>query len=453
MPAAPRPDLMAQRRFALERLLRARPKSAAELMAGLGVSQPTLARAVQAHAGAVRSFRVRGDRTPRYALLRPLPGGLAAEQPIYRVTRTGHIEPFADVTFLSGATLERTAAGATLYEGLPPYMAFSAPSGFLGRQIAAAAAGEMQFPETLKDWGDNHRVAYLFARGFNLAGNLVYGRESLHREQLLRAIPATPAAHKLDHYVGMANRLRDSAYGSSAGGDQPKFLSLTEDTGHVIVKFARQGSRMADLLPMEHAALRALEAQGVPAAQSTPLCAGGYVFLEVQRFDRLGRHGRVGMLSCGAIDDEFFGARDTWTQFALRAERARYLNHRDALNIHVMAAFSELIGNTDRHFENISMLVGDDGEYAGLAPAYDILPMRYASVGGGLDPELIPITPKLGTIGADTAVWARAAAAARSFWRAVEQGGLALPVSAPFRALAAENLAVVQDLVAPLAPP
>ena len=453
MPAGPSSDLIARRLSELERLLRSGPRSAAELMASLDVTQPTLSRAVQGHPGVLRSFRIRGERTPKYGLLRRLPSGLAAQQKIYRISSTGSIEPFADVTFLSGgATLESTPSGATLYEGLPPYMAFSSPSGFLGQQIARDVAAEMQFPVSLKDWGDDHRIAYLFTRGFNLAGNLDYGEGPLQREVAFREAPATPAAAKLEHYVGMANQLKDSAYGSSAGGEQPKFLGLTEDAGHVIVKFARQGSRMADLLPLEHAALRALEVVDVPAAQSSPMCAGGYVFLEVQRFDRVGRHGRVGMLSCGSIDDEFFGARDSWPEFAARAEDARYLSTADARNIDVMAAFSELIGNSDRHFENISMLLDDDGEYGGLAPAYDILPMRYASIGGGMDPELKPLTPKVGTIGAKPEVWARAAAAATSFWTAIAQGEVDLPVSGNFRELASRNLAVVQEFVEPLVP-
>lgn len=79
-----------------------------------------------------------------------------------------------------------------------------------------------------------------------------------------------------------------------------------------------------------------------------------------------------------------------------------------------MAAFSELVGNTDRHFENISVLMGDEVEYAGIAPAYDILPMRYASIGGGLDPALLPIEPRVGSVGALPGVWLRAAQAAEA---------------------------------------
>lgn len=435
--------------------MRSGPRSAQELVNALGISQPTLSRTIQAFPALFTTFRVSGDRTPKYGRLRDLPGGLNPRQTIFRISNTGAMETFAEVEFLTGgATLERTPAKTTiLYEGLPPYMAFSSPSGFLGRQVArAASALDTQFPESLKDWGDDHRIAYLFTRGLNLAGNLVYGTASLQREMDFRHLAPTPQAQKLAHYVDMANQLKDSAHGSSAGGEQPKFLSLVEDMGHAIVKFARRGSRMAELLPFEHLALQSLAAVGVPASKTQLLASNDYVFLEVQRFDRIGAHGRVGMLSAGAIDDEFFGARDTWSEFAARCQQARYLSAADVLHVDVMAAFSELIGNTDRHFENISVLLGEDGEYSGIAPAYDILPMRYASIGGGVDPALTPIVPKLSTIGAKPDVWALAAQAAHRFWAAVQQGQLDLPVSQDFQRLATENLAVDRAFLVPLLP-
>lgn len=434
-------------------LLRHGPMSARALTTALGISQPTLSRTIQAAPDRFGQFRIPGERTPQYALLRSLPAGLSPRQSIYRVTKTGSIAPFAQVEFLSGgATLERGVDKNMLYDGLPPYMAFSSPSGFLGRQVARAVAPELQLPESLKDWSDDHRVAYLFTRGLNLAGNLLYGDLSVQRELEFRRIVGEPPADKLAHYLGMANQLRDASFGSSAGGEQPKFLSVSLDAGHVIVKFAKKGSRMADLLPLEHLALRALSEVGVPAAVSQLLEAGDYVFLEVQRFDRVGAHGRVGMLSAGAIDDEFFGARGSWSEFAVRCVQAKFLTAEDALHIDVMAAFSELIGNGDRHFENLSVLINDEGEYSGVAPAYDILPMDYASIGGGVDPALHPIAPKTGAIGAKPEVWTRAAAAAERFWTAAQQSVLPVTVSPAFRELAARNLGVARDFVAPLLP-
>lgn len=437
----------------IERLLRDGPQSAAQLTAALGISQPTLSRAIHKLTRSVTSLKVTGDRTPRYALLRQLPLGLNSRQRIYRVLRSGTIEPFAEVEFLSGgATVERIGTVTRMYDGLPPYMAFAAPSGFLGRQLAHEAAMGQQFPSSLKDWSDEHRVAYLFTRGLNLPGNLVFGEGPLQMEVDLRRLNSTPKAEKPAHYRAMATALKGAAYGSSAGGEQPKFLGMAEDSGHVIVKFAKRGSRMAELLPLEHLALRSLAEVGVPASATQLLASEDYVFLEVQRFDRVGAHGRIGLLSAGSVDDEFFGMRDTWPEFAARCEQAKYLTSGDARHIDTMAAFSELIGNSDRHFENISLLIGEDGEYLSVAPAYDILPMRYASLGGGVDPDLSPIEPKVGTIGAKPAVWAQAAAAAERFWRCVHGERLSVPISREMMQLAESNLAVVREFVEPLLP-
>jgi hypothetical protein len=167
----------------ISRALRGGPRSSAALTEALGISQPTLSRTIQAMPHEVSSFRIKGARTPQYALLRQLPLGLHPKQRIYRVLSTGTIEPFAEVQFLSGgATLERIGTVTRLYEGLPPYMSFSAPSGFLGRIQAQAAASLHQFPSSLKDWGDEHKVAYLFSQGFNLVGNLVFGEAPLEKE-------------------------------------------------------------------------------------------------------------------------------------------------------------------------------------------------------------------------------------------------------------------------------
>lgn len=439
---------------ALERQLRRGPQSAAQLTAALGVSQPTLSRAIQRLGTSVTSFKPAGERTPRYALLRFLPEGMDARQHIYRVLRSGTIEPFADVEFLvGGATLERIGKATRLYEGLPPYMVFAAPSGFLGRQMAEfASRGRPSLPASLKDWGDDHRVLYLFTHGTHPPGNLLFGEFAVQQALEMRRIGPTPTAEKLKHFEAMAAMLREGSYGSSAGGEQPKFLSMEEDSGHVIVKFAKHGSRMAELLPLEHLALMALADVGVPAAATQLFASDDHVFLEVQRFDRVGPHGRVGMLSAGSVDDEFFGKRDTWSQFAARCEQARYISAADARHIDVMAAFSELIGNNDRHFENISLLIGEDGEYQGVAPAYDILPMRYASVGGGVDPALVPITPKVGAVGANPAVWSAAALAAERFWTAVQTVELAAPIPETIRKLAETNRQVAKDFVQPLLP-
>ncbi|ANJ87186.1 hypothetical protein MB84_31230 [Pandoraea oxalativorans] len=158
------------------------------------------------------------------------------------------------------------------------------------------------------------------------------------------------------------------------------------------------------------------------------------------------------MLSAGAIDDEYFGKRDNWSAFATRCEQARLIPATEATKIHVMAAFSELIGNGDRHFENISLLFNARGGIDRVAPAYDILPMNYAPLGAGVDPDLLPITPRIGAIGARPNVWGKAYCAARAFWERVQQGACPLPIPDEYKDLATANLAVAKDFVVPLVP-
>ena len=347
--------------------------AASELLTALGTSQPTLSRTIHQIPDSFQ-FRVSGVRTPRYGIVRRLPGNLGGQQKVFRIDAHGSIAEVGTVCLLAGGeTFLQIGTTGRLYAGLPPAMAFAAPSGFLGRQ----------------------------------------------------------AAH--------------------AGGEQPKFLAFTKDRGHVLVKFAALGTRMAELLRMESLALDCLRGVGVTSAATQLLEHDGFAYLEVERFDRVGRHGRVGLLSAGALDDELFGHRDSWSQFAQRCESARILNADQTRRVHIMAAFSELIGNSDRHFENISLRLDAEGAVADVAPAYDILPMKYAPIGAGVEPELEPIMPKLGPIGVRAGVWGVASSAALTFWERCRDDAT-LGLAEPMRAVAARNFEAVRQFVTPLVP-
>ena len=76
---------------------------------------------------------------------------------------------------------------------------------------------------------------------------------------------------------------------------------------------------------------------------------------------------------------------------------------------------------------------GDDWA---LSPTYDMLPMLYAPVGGELvarDFAQRALQPSTATL----SEWAQAQALAHRFWQAVAQDAR---VSAPFRAIAQENM-------------
>jgi len=416
----------------------------------LDISQPTLSRII--HEVGALLFRIRGQRTPLYGLLRSIPR-MQSRQPIYRVTEEGSVERAGTVNLLIGGqtVVEFERGGAQVFAGLPPAMVFSCPSGFLGRHVAQQFSKQLGLPPKLNVWTDDHRAAFLFMSEPGAPGNLIFGDESLSlmlEERKTRLVVAPD--DKLTMYAASTRDIGHTIGGSSAGGEQPKFTCETSDVGHVIVKFALEHTRMADLLVLEHLALSSLADEGLPAATTRLFRADGRMMMESQRFDRVGRFGRRAVVSAGAWDDENFGYRDTWSQFADRCVQTRDLPESQANVIRTFAAFSELIGNDDTHFENLSLMMDAKGRPSAVAPAYDLLPMRYAPQVAGIgDPELTPISPSVGTIGVTRVVWEAAYAAARRFW---ERAAAEELLTQPMRELAKTNLAVIAEFIKPLVP-
>lgn len=424
------------------------PRPVAELLAGLQVSQATFSRTIQEFGREVIRFREPGVRTPRYALVRNEP--VPSPQPVFRVGEDGRVAEVGAVSFLRGGTwVDLGGPDSRFHEGLPPAMAFAAPSGYLGARIAKAVATEVGVPSSLRDWSDDHRVKFLCSVGSDVAGSLMWGASSFAAHMASRQVAPIAAADVPRAYQDLANATSQTGAGSSAGGEQPKFTCETEARGHLIVKFARAGTRSSEMLILEELALRALDEAGIEAAPVRYLEIGGYGFLEVERFDRVGRFGRRGMISAGAIDDELFGMRDNWPSFAQRCEEAGMLGQSSVRQVLVLTAFSELIGNGDRHFENLSLMTDERGQPVGVAPAYDMLPMMYAPVGGGIEPELRLVTPSFQSLGARPEVWEPAFRAAHAFWT---QAAGDDRLSRAMCKISAGNARQVAEVVAPLLP-
>jgi hypothetical protein len=62
------------------------------------------------------------------------------------------------------------------------------------------------------------------------------------------------------------------------------------------------------------------------------------VFLEVVRFDRVGRFGRLPMISLRAIDNECYGRQDNGAAAAKRREADRSISREDAGNLRWLSA-------------------------------------------------------------------------------------------------------------------
>jgi hypothetical protein len=232
--------------------------------------------------------------------------------------------------------------------------------------------------------------------------------------------------------------------GSPVHGEQPKFGVVLEEGGtsnHVLVKFSPPantavGTRWSDLLVSEHLAHKVLNGANVAAARSRIHQIAGRTFLEVDRFDRAGLDGRVGVTSLSAIDSALYGKLDNWIDSAARLRRGRYIDAATLDCVRLISTFGSLIANTDRHLGNLALF--DD--YAGnfrLAPVYDMLPMWFAPEHDQIIArEFDPPDPAADSFH----VYGRARSLAELFWRTCARDAR---ISEDFRKICAACLAAL----------
>jgi hypothetical protein len=451
---------------ALETLLRRRGVlPAAAIAAELGISQPTVSRLL-AQAGE-RIVRIGRARAARYALTRDV-ARAGSRWPLYRIDAGGRSAPLGELHALHGDGFFFAPAGerpallygefaSGLYPGLPWFLDDQRPQGFLGRTFARRVADDIGAPDDILLWRSDDVVLALLKCGDDAPGDLVLGEASLQRalHGILDPQHTLPVSERERRYPPLAEAaLRGDAVGSSAGGEQPKFaITLHEENGYrpVIVKFSDQldvpaGRRWADLLVAEHHAGVALREHGMPAAESEIVEAGGRVFLQSTRFDRTPALGRYGLISLAALDAAYYGhGRIDWRRFAPQLQRDGWLDAVDARRLRLYSWYGTLIGNSDMHLGNVSLQLRDQRPLP-LAPAYDMLPMRFRpAVSGEIVERRYEITLP---VPEDAADWRDAARIARAFWRRVAGD---TRISAPFRAIAAEADAVLARAAAHLA--
>ncbi|MGH8026127.1 MAG: type II toxin-antitoxin system HipA family toxin YjjJ [Pseudoxanthomonas sp.] len=433
----------------LEDLLRLRsPQTAAELATALGVSQPTLSRAI-ASSGQV--VRIGNARATRYVLSREI-ARAGRRWPLYRIDAHGRAEILGELRALHGdgfhfeparplsAFLDGDFANG-LFPGLPWFLDDQRPQGFLGRTFARRVAADIGASEDLARWRSEDVLLALLRHGHDLPGDLVLGEAALQQAlQSALAAEGMPIAEREHRYPGFAEAvLRGEDIGSSVGGEQPKFLTtLRTDDGlqPVIVKFSERGDtpaaqRWADLLRCEQIAGATLRAHGQPAARSEILEADGRTFLQSTRFDRTPALGRRGFVSLAALDAAFHGhGRLDWWRFAPQLQREGWVDAENSRQLSVLGWFGALIANSDMHLGNAA-LIPTDARPLTLAPAYDMLPMHFRPAASG---EVVPRdyavflpTPEFRDD------WRVAATMALAFWRQVADTAA---ISGTFRRIA-----------------
>jgi len=455
----PRNELARDR---LPALLRRQPGArSADLAAAAGVSLPTLNRMLK-EAGAAIVRVGRAGRT-RYYLRRPL-NGITDDINVYRIDPQGQasvagqmrlIAPegcVLDVASMGWPVLPEFASG--VWPGLPYPLQDMRPQGFLGRALAQQVAASRQISPNPNDWSDDAVLQVLIHYVHDSSGDLIVGDAALQRWLASKtASPCIVDALTLPaHYLELAQNASARGFaGSSAAGEFPKFTALRDLPGsatpHVIVKYSGHApsatvQRWSDLLVCEHLALQAInQLDGVRSARSRILQWGGRTFLEVERFDRHGLHGRSPLCSLAVLEAALLDTSSAdWPTLGLEMVAHGCLPDHAVPSLHLITAFGRLIHNTDMHKGNLSLL---PGLVMQLAPVYDMLPMAYAPLGGGELPAVnyAPMLP----MPQQQTLWRVASEAALAFWQAAATDPR---ISLDFRQICERNALILQGLQA-----
>ncbi len=399
-----------------------RPLTSVELQTEFGISQPTVSRLLR-KAGD-RVVPIGAGPSTRYTTTVDV-FGAQPEVHVFAVAETGVTEELCSLRQL--ATGGFVVGGDDLpfwllgesgtgdFRSLPYFLADLRPSGFLGRLNARRLAATIGAPDDPRQWSVDQVGRYLLLAGVDLPGNLVLGARAAHAANRANFPPVRDRVRRYPDFV--QRNLDEDPPGSSAAGEQPKFLAHVEGRGHVIVKYSEpvdtsEGRRWADLLAAEFHALRLLADQGLPAANAEIFRIGDRVYLESQRFDRAGSRGRRAAISLGMVDAEFSGEGSGWSQIAHGLRQAMVLEQTSHDQIVWLEAFGHWIGNSDLHPGNLSLYPGF--ESFALRPVYDMLPMRLARPGQPL--ESIELAPPLRTR-RNEAIWERTGQVAGRYWQ------------------------------------
>jgi hypothetical protein len=400
--------------------------SAAQLEQAAGLSQAAVARRLRELIAQRVVIRMGTTRGARYALLREIEG-IGAQWPLRRIDAQGDVHLLGTLHALAAGEFYLEASATTfawggLTAGLPYLLQDQRPAGFLGRAVPQRYP-ELDLPQRVVDWNDDHYLRYLTQRGTDTVGDLILGDAALDgflAEQRRRE--ATALSDRGAVYPRLAAEvLAGGLPGSSAHGEHPKFTTLLDDgTGPrpVIVKFSPPvgtvvGQRWSDLLVAEHLAHEVLSGAGLAAVRSRIERFATQTFLEMDRFDRVGRDGRIGVTSLLAIDAQLYGKLDNWIAATNRLRRDDRTDDASPDAVRMAATFGALIANPDRHFGNLAFHDRYDGNFA-LAPIYDMLPMLFAPEH---DQVLVRAFTPPGPSSDTLAVYGRARQLAEAYWQ------------------------------------
>ena len=404
------------------------PKSGTQIAKELGISQPTVSRALAAMAGEVMQI---GQKKGSRYVLRDTSRGFT-DVPVFSVDLQGRLKELGVLTPVKQDGFVFTQAdGLQVHSfGLPWWLLDMLPQGYLGRAYAARYAASLGLPQAVNTWSDNHALRALLVHGHDMVGNLLLGPIAREKFIAMAEPTALSMANKPVAYASLAiAAAQGESPGSSAGGEQPKFTAYAQtDAGpaHVLVKFSELpdspvSQRWCDLLMAEHLALHTLRQAGVAAAMSEVVDHQGQRFLEVTRFDREAAMGRKAVVSLRALDAEFVGdANQPWPFVVKQLSSLGVVTPQAADTTELLWAFGAMIGNSDMHAGNLSFM-SDTGRPFSLAPAYDMTPMAFAPNSGGKLNNTLPSLALHASVRNDH--WRQAWALAQSYLAALQSCG------------------------------
>lgn len=362
----------------LAHLRKAGPQPSRALQEKLGKSQAVISRALADAGGEV--VRLGRGRATLYATQKPIYRH-PFRHPIYWTSIEGQTQAVATLSFLEPGFIHVEGGGLDfpVSDRLPWYLSTLKLDGFLGRMQVKQLA-QHGLPQDLKQWSLEDTL-YAALTMDSPPGAIIIGK--LSQDSIVPEIPAGEAGiQALDEIA------KDVAAtlpcGSSAAGEQAKFLARRHDGRHILVKFTAplaspMGKRWKDLLHAETLAAAVLTEHGISAATTSMMESPQRAYLISERFDRIGSKGRQHVVSIGEVCDGLIGGPLLdWTEAADSLAALGRLSEPDRQRVHELYEFGRLIGNTDMHSDNLSLYVDRDAVAKGLmslAPVYDMLPM------------------------------------------------------------------------------